>query len=39
MSIPVSLQPDQQPHLWDGHVSLYEEVFEPFTLGFAIEGY
>ncbi len=38
MTIPGALQPDQQPHLWDDHVSLYEEVFEPFTLGFAIKA-
>ena len=35
MSIPVSLQPDQQARLWDRHVSLYERVFEPVTLGLA----
>lgn len=29
------LQPDQQAHHWDGHVSVYEEVFEPITLAFA----
>lgn len=29
------LQPDQQGELWDGHVDLYEEVFEPFSLAFA----
>ena len=35
MSIPVSLQPDQQARLWDRHVSLYESVFEPVTSGLA----
>ena len=35
MSIQVSLQPDQQAQLWDRHVSLYESVFEPVTLGLA----
>lgn len=29
------LQPDQQADQWDGHVLVYEEVFEPFTLTFA----
>jgi ubiquinone/menaquinone biosynthesis C-methylase UbiE len=38
MTIPGGLQPDQQPHLWDDHVSLYEEVFEPFTQGFALKA-
>jgi SAM-dependent methyltransferase len=28
-------QPDQQPLRWDDHVSVYEAVFEPFTLQFA----
>jgi SAM-dependent methyltransferase len=28
-------QPDQEPQRWDGHVGVYEEVFEPFTLQFA----
>jgi ubiquinone/menaquinone biosynthesis C-methylase UbiE len=31
MTISGALQPDQQPDLWDHHVRLYEEVFEPFT--------
>jgi len=35
MTIDGAPQPDQQPHLWDRHVSLYEEVFEPVTLGLA----
>lgn len=30
-----ALQPDQRPDLWDHHVSLYEEVFEPLTQGLA----
>ena len=25
------LEPDQQPHRWDDHVALYEDVFEPLT--------
>ncbi len=28
-------QPDQKPELWDDHVSVYENVFEPFTMQFA----
>lgn len=35
---PVNLQPDQDPGRWDHHVSLYEAVFEPFTLQFAREA-
>jgi SAM-dependent methyltransferase len=31
----VELQPDQRPVLWDDHIALYEEVFEPLTLAFA----
>jgi ubiquinone/menaquinone biosynthesis C-methylase UbiE len=31
----MDLQPDQQPGRWDDHVSVYETVFEPFTLQFA----
>ena len=31
-------QADQQPHLWDSHVSVYETVFEPFSLAFAAIG-
>ncbi len=31
----MDLQPDQTPALWDNHVSVYERVFEPFSLGFA----
>jgi SAM-dependent methyltransferase len=33
--ISAELQPDQRPGLWDDHVSVYETVFEPFTMGFA----
>src|SRR5262245_34940638 len=33
--LPTDLQPDQQPARWDDHVSVYQEVFEPFTLQFA----
>jgi ubiquinone/menaquinone biosynthesis C-methylase UbiE len=33
--LPTGLQPDQRPDRWDDHVSVYEEVFEPFTLQFA----
>jgi SAM-dependent methyltransferase len=33
--ISVELQPDQQPQRWDDHVSVYEAVFEPFTLQLA----
>ena len=33
--IPSELQPDQRPERWDDHVSVYEDVFEPFTLQFA----
>ena len=28
-------EPDQEPSLWDDHVSLYEKVFEPFSSTFA----
>lgn len=35
MTADSGLQPDQRADQWDGHVSVYEEVFEPFTLGFA----
>ncbi len=38
MSIWGSLQPDQQAHLWNLHVSLYESVFEPVTLGLALKA-
>lgn len=33
--LPGALQPDQEPQRWDDHVCVYEQVFEPFTLGFA----
>lgn len=33
--LPGILQPDQEPQRWDDHVCVYEQVFEPFTLGFA----
>lgn len=35
MTSASGLQPDQQAGQWDGHVLVYEEVFEPFTLTFA----
>ena len=31
VTITSNLEPDQQPHRWDGHVGLYEDVFEPLT--------
>jgi ubiquinone/menaquinone biosynthesis C-methylase UbiE len=34
--LPTGRQPDQQPERWDDHVCVYEEVFEPFTLQFAL---
>ena len=33
--IPPAPEPDQQPSSWDDHVSVYEEVFEPFSIAFA----
>ena len=33
--LPTELQPDQQPHQWDEYVSVYEAMFEPFTLQFS----
>ena len=33
--LPSEPQPDQRPDRWDDHVSVYEDVFEPFTLQFA----
>jgi ubiquinone/menaquinone biosynthesis C-methylase UbiE len=33
--ISAVLQPDQRPEQWDHHVSVYEAVFEPFTLQLA----
>jgi ubiquinone/menaquinone biosynthesis C-methylase UbiE len=38
MTIQGALQPDQQPHLWDNHITLYEEVFEPLTQELAREA-
>lgn len=34
--LPTGSQPDQQPRQWDDHVCVYETVFEPFTLQFAL---
>jgi len=34
MTLPTELQPDQQAALWDGHVGVYETVFEPLTAAF-----
>jgi ubiquinone/menaquinone biosynthesis C-methylase UbiE len=31
----MDLQPDQEPERWDDHVSVYETVFEPFTMQLA----
>ena len=33
--IPPTLEPDQQFSRWDDHVSVYEQVFEPFSMAFA----
>lgn len=33
--VSTTVQPDQRPDRWDDHVSVYEEVFEPFSLRFA----
>jgi len=38
MSIPGTLQPDQKPQLWDDHVCLYEEVFEPLSQSLALKA-
>jgi ubiquinone/menaquinone biosynthesis C-methylase UbiE len=38
MSIPGALQPDQMPQLWDDHVCLYEEVFEPLSQSLALKS-
>ncbi len=35
MSVPIALQPDQQPDRWNDHVAVYEAVFEPLTSAFA----
>ena len=34
-TIPPTLQPDQTPERWNNHVSVYEAVFEPFSVAFA----
>src|SRR5262245_14897107 len=34
-SLAAELQPDQNPELWNNHVTVYEEVFEPLTNAFA----
>lgn len=34
-TIPPSPQPDQTPERWNNHVSVYEAVFEPFSVAFA----
>lgn len=31
----ITTEPDQRPDLWSDHVSVYETVFEPFSLAFA----
>jgi len=31
VTITSNLEADQQPHRWDDHVGLYEDVFEPLT--------
>src|SRR5262244_686317 len=38
MNIPGALQPDQTPQLWDDHVCLYEEVFEPLSQSLALKA-
>jgi SAM-dependent methyltransferase len=38
MIIPGALQPDQTPQLWDDHVCLYEEVFEPLSQSLALKA-
>jgi len=38
MTLAGTLQPDQQPRLWDNHVSLHEEVFEPLSQVFALSA-
>jgi len=35
VTITGDLEPDQQPHRWDDHVALYEDVFEPLTQSFS----
>lgn len=34
-TIPPTVQPDQTPERWNNHVSVYEAVFEPFSVAFA----
>jgi ubiquinone/menaquinone biosynthesis C-methylase UbiE len=36
VTITSHLEPDQQPHRWDDHVALYEDVFEPLTQCFSL---
>jgi SAM-dependent methyltransferase len=38
MTIPGALQPDQEPELWDDHVCLYEQVFEPLSQNLALKA-
>ena len=38
MSLAAELQPDQNPELWNNHVTVYEEVFEPLTNAFATQA-
>src|SRR5215469_2422008 len=38
MTIQAALQPDQKPQLWDDHVCLYEEVFEPLSQRLALKA-
>lgn len=33
--IPLPPEPDQRPERWDNHVSVYETLFEPFSLALA----
>jgi ubiquinone/menaquinone biosynthesis C-methylase UbiE len=33
--LPAGRQPDQEPQRWDDHVTVYEAVFEPFSLQWA----
>lgn len=35
VTITSELEPDQQPHRWDDHVAVYEDVFEPLTQSFS----
>jgi ubiquinone/menaquinone biosynthesis C-methylase UbiE len=36
VTIKSNLEPDQQPHRWDDHVGLYQDVFEPLTQRWSI---